>query len=574
VIHHSNPSGVIDTSVPRAPTTSPENLPVSARLVRTRKHRRPSGEPPPLPRQLNASGKWWLALAGAVLAFWILVAATHGFRVTVDVVDHRILTWFAARRSSGLTPVMKDVGLLATSLGVQLIWWANALVLLIWRRWRHLFVWIGAMWLVSTLTEIAAVVIQHPRPVGVELIGNWQGFAMPSRPMAVLAAALVGTVYSMAPKGRIRSIAKWAATAVLVFTLVSRLYLAQDTPSAALFATVIGVALPLAIFRLCAPNDVAPITYHRGRAAHLDVTGRRGEAIINALQDQLGVIAIKVEPFGLEGSGGSTPLRVCVKGDPDTYLFCKLYAANHVRSDRWYKLGRTLLYGRLEDEASFNSVRRLVQYEDYALRVLHAAGLPVPQPFGIVEITPEREYLLVTEFFDGAREIGDSPVDEAIIDQGLLVVRRLWEGGLAHRDIKPANLLVRDGRLLLIDSAFAEVRPSPWRQAVDLGNMMLVLALRTSPPQVYDRAREYFSDAEIAEAFAATRGLTMPSQLRRMIRQQGRDLHGEFTRLPPSPVPPIKIQRWSVRRVALTISVAIGVLLTVLIAIQLLGSPL
>ena len=39
--------------------------------------------------------------------------------------------------------------------------------------------------------------------------------------------------------------------------------------------------------------------------------------------------------------------------------------------------------------------------------------------------------------------------------------------------------------------------------------------------------------SEIAEAFAATRGLTMPSQLRRMIREQGRDLHAEFTRLLP-----------------------------------------
>ncbi len=80
-------------------------------------------------------------------------------------------------------------------------------------------------------------------------------------------------------------------------------------------------------------------------------------------------------------------------------------------------------------------------------------------------------------------------VDESLIDQGLCIVRRLWEAGLAHRDIKPANLLVRDGRMLLIDSAFAEVRPSPWRQAVDLGNMMLVLALRSDVRTVYDRAR-------------------------------------------------------------------------------------
>jgi serine/threonine protein kinase len=123
--------------------------------------------------------------------------------------------------------------------------------------------------------------------------------------------------------------------------------------------------------------------------------------------------------------------------------------------------------------------------------------------------------------------------------------------GLAHRDIKPANLLVREGRMLLIDVAFVEARPSPWRQAVDLANMMLCLALRSSPEQVYRRALAQFSADEIGEGFAAARGLALPSQLRRMLREKGHDLHAEFVRLLPSPPQPIRIQRWSARRVGL-----------------------
>jgi hypothetical protein len=105
--------------------------------------------------------------------------------------------------------------------------------------------------------------------------------------------------------------------------------------------------------------------------------------------------------------------------------------------------------------------------------------------------------------------------------------------------------------MLLIDVAFVEARPSPWRQAVDLANMMLCLALRCGPEQVYRRALELFTVEEITEGFAAARGLALPSQLRHMLRAQGRDLHAEFVRLLPSPPQPIRIQRWSARRVGL-----------------------
>jgi hypothetical protein len=94
------------------------------------------------------------------------------------------------------------------------------------------------------------------------------------------------------------------------------------------------------------------------------------------------------------------------------------------------------------------------------------------------------------------------------------------------------------------------------------------LATRSSPEQVYRRARLVFNDDEIAEAFAATSGITMPSQLRRMMRVQGRDLHAEFLRLLPERPEPISTQHWSIRRVGLLTAVLGGGLLVLLMVVS------
>jgi membrane-associated phospholipid phosphatase/tRNA A-37 threonylcarbamoyl transferase component Bud32 len=539
----------------------------STRITPTGRRRRPSGEAPPLPRAL-ITGRYWLAATGLVVLLWLAALASSTTSNYILGFDLSLLDWVVRLRTDALTEVMQTAHALGSRWTIRVLFWATVLVLLVFRRFRHLFVFVGAVVGVIALSSLLVYLFMRPRPLGAEILGHWTGAAHPSRPVAVVTATLVGMLYSLVPPGRLRQLGKLGVAVLVAVLSVSLVYLGVHGPTDVVFGVIIGVTIPLVAFRMLTPNEVFPVTWHRGQTAHLDVGGRRGQAIHQALEEQLGIQVVELKPFGLSGSAGSTPLRVCAKGDPNSYLFAKLYAGSHLRADRWYKLGRTLLYGRLEDEKPFNTVRRLVQQEDYALRLMHGAGVRSPEPFGIVEITPEREYLVVAEFFDDAVEVGEAEVDEAIIDDGLRIIRRLWDAGLAHRDIKPANLLVRHGRVHLIDVFFAEVRPSPWRQAVDLANMMLVLATRSSPEQVYRRARLQFNDDEIAEAFAATSGITMPSQLRKAMREQGRDLHAEFLRLLPQWTPPVSIQRWSVRRVGLMAGVALLALLALLAALS------
>ncbi|MFL6225077.1 MAG: phosphatase PAP2 family protein, partial [Actinomycetes bacterium] len=531
---------------------------------RGRRRRRPTGEPPPLPRHLESTGVGWMVAAVLLIILTLLVftAGRYGRGVSFAVVDDWVVQRLAAVRTPGLTTLMRAVtGLLGSIWTVKVLAWTTIVVLVVYKRYRHLIVGVLSVQATSLLAIALSAAVRRPRPFGVETDGVWAGWAMPSRPVAFLSAIGVTMLYSLVPKGRWRQAGKWVVTALVALLAFARMYLGVDTPSDVLVGAALGVTVPLLAFRWFAPGDAFPVSYHRGRSAHLDVGGARGQAIRRALSDQLGLEIEEVKPFGLSGSAGSTPLRITVAGDPPTILFGKLYARSHLRADRWYKLGRELLYGRLEDEKPFHTVRRLVQQEDYALSLMQRAGLPSPTPYGFVELTPEREYLLVTEFFDGATELGEAEVDDQTIDDGLGIIRKLWDNGLAHRDIKPANLLVRDGRMLLIDVAFVEARPSPWRQAVDLANMMLCLALRGDPARVYERALRQFTVAEITEGFAAARGLALPSQLRRMLKAQGRDLHDEFVRLLPVPPEPVSIQRWSARRIGLLAIATVVVIL-------------
>jgi len=516
------------------------------------RRRRPSGEPPPLPRHINQSLRWYLLLGGIAGALWagLSVPVVLGLITRGDLV---VLHAVAAVRTAWLTQVMLHVNGLASPWTARLAAFGTIAVLVVFRRFRHLAAYLAITLAAVLLISAMALEIGRMRPAGIEILGPWQGYSQPSRPVATLALALIGMLYTLVPAGRWRNRGKWVAAIVLAALCVARLYLAVDHPTDQVTALIVAWPLAVVGFWLVVPNDAFPISYRGGRKAHLDIGGRRGAAIVTALDHQLGLTVTGVEPFGLEASAGSTPLRVQVRA-PDggqATLFGKLYALSHLRSDRWYKLTRTVVYGRLEDEKPFSTVRRLVEYEDHLLRLMRDAGLPAPRPYGFVEITPEREYLIVMEFFDGAHDMSRAEVDDRVIDDALRVVRRMWDAGIAHRDIKPSNILVRDGRVLLIDVAFAAVRPTPWRQAVDLANMMLTLALASTPEHVYARALTVFAADDVAEAFAACRSITVPSQLRSLIRADGRDLTGRFRQLAPGRRP-VPVQLWDIRRAAVT----------------------
>jgi tRNA A-37 threonylcarbamoyl transferase component Bud32/membrane-associated phospholipid phosphatase len=532
--------------------------------------RRPAGGRERAPFRLGAVGWAWLALVVVAGASWGLATA-RGSPILLDRFDDEVLRGAEAARSRVTTDLAYAFALLGSGWVIFALRWGTIGVLAWYRRGRQLVTFVGAILILRIGVAVLTAAISRPTPLGVHSLAGWQG-SSPSPETAALAVTLVGMAYSLVPQGTMR---RWAfAGSAVAVTLLSaaRIELGQDRPTDDLFGAIFGAAVAVLAFRIFCPDEIFPVTYaRRGRAAHLEIDKEREGAIRTALDEQAGVELVSIEPIGEESSGASTPLRLEVRDQESgrtSTRFAKLYSSTHLRADRWYKLGRTVLYGELEDEATFESVRRLVEYEDYMLRLMNEAGVPTVEPRGFLEVVSDREYLLMTSFVDAEEIDPETRLSDAAIDEGLQAVHRMWDHGLSHRDVKPGNVLVRGDEIYVIDVAFGQMRPSPWRQSVDLANMMLVLGIAAGAKRVYARATERFSPEEIGEAFAAAQGPAIPRQLRQMLKDEAPDLIDEFRSLAPEHEP-IAIQRWSVRRVTLTARTVLVVLaLAALVAVN------
>lgn len=527
----------------------------------TGRRRRPSGEKAPLPRELSYGGRAWLVAGLGMILIWLSLFAAPATTSWWTERDLTILDWLVDLRTDAGIAAAKFFNWFTSEGVVRFLRIATLVALSVVRRWRHFFAVILAIALVEVSLDALADSIGRIRPT-VEILGPWDGPSHPSVPVASLAVTAMAMSLALVPKGTWRGVSMWVLGTIVVAAALSRMYLGIDHPTDGFVSVLFAPAVAFVLFRWFAPNSVFPVTWELGVKAHLDVSGSRGDAIHKAFQEQLGVQVLDIELFNPVHSGGSTPLRIRVAGSDakgDTFLFAKLYSQTHLNSDWWYKLGRSILYGALEDEVRFTSVRRLVEYEDYIQRVMVGCGVPTARPIAIVEITPEREYLLVNEFLHDASDLSSVNLTQKMMDEALRAVRIMWDGGLAHRDIKPSNVMVHRGNVVLIDVSFGMVRPSPWRQAVDLANMMLLLALKSDVETVYERALLHFAPTDIAEAFAATRSVTIPSQTRSMIaehkRATGIDIVEEFQDITPFREP-IAIQRWSPQRIVRTLAVA------------------
>src|ERR1700755_3326197 len=232
-----------------------------------------------LPHPVRVTTPAWLVLAVVVLPCAFVISAHPPWLGLGDRTNTRFLRLLAEVRTPWLTDVARAIKAAGSGWGVTVLGLSVVALTMIFRRWRHLLVFLGSLFFLEIVGQWIYFGLSRPRPYGILIIGSWGGYSAPSPPVAVLTLFLMGAVYCRVVPGRPRAGAKAVVVAVVVLFCLARVYLAVDHPDDALFAVAFGVAIPVTAFRWFTPNAVFPVVYRRGRTAHVDVGGRRGDAI-------------------------------------------------------------------------------------------------------------------------------------------------------------------------------------------------------------------------------------------------------------------------------------------------------
>ena len=133
-----------ETEVVTSPNGSDGLLPGSA-VHRTRRQRRPTGTPPPLPHPFAVSTAAWLVLGSMVLAGAFLASQHTPWLRIDDRASTSVLRLLAGMRTPWLTDVASGINSAGSGWGATVLGLSVVALTMAFRRWRHLLVFFGSV---------------------------------------------------------------------------------------------------------------------------------------------------------------------------------------------------------------------------------------------------------------------------------------------------------------------------------------------------------------------------------------------------------------------------------------------
>src|SRR5262249_47907699 len=147
------------------------------RLSRSSRQRRPTGAPPPLPRPIGRSGKLLLLLVVLALACNVVVAHSANLGRFIEQLDTDFLPLLASARTAWLVSLARGIKSAGSGWFVTVLGVGTLVLLMVFRRWRHLLVYLGSMLILVAAGSSLYWAVTRPRPYGVTIVAPWSGFS-------------------------------------------------------------------------------------------------------------------------------------------------------------------------------------------------------------------------------------------------------------------------------------------------------------------------------------------------------------------------------------------------------------
>ncbi len=88
-----------------------------------------------------------------------------------------MLRLFARARTPWLTDVANGISAAASGWEATVIGLSAVVLIIAFRRWRHLLVFLCSLFLLEVATTLITAETTRPRPYGVLIIGRWTGYS-------------------------------------------------------------------------------------------------------------------------------------------------------------------------------------------------------------------------------------------------------------------------------------------------------------------------------------------------------------------------------------------------------------
>ena len=245
------------------------------------RRRRPSGEPPPLPREINRAAYAWLAAFAFFVVIWLSIFLSDGPARVITEWDLAVMDPLVEDRAEWLSSASRIVNGFATHWLTPILAWSTLLVALWFRRVRHVLLLIAALSLINGTVNLVAAKGDATATAGGRdhrRLGGIRAAVTPDRsPRRGVRGGRVqprtsGAATNRLHRGGGRSWWWWASL---------RSTPRSTTRADVLAGATVGVAFALLLYLTVAPDAVFPISYGKaevGPSRHHRSPRRRDRA--------------------------------------------------------------------------------------------------------------------------------------------------------------------------------------------------------------------------------------------------------------------------------------------------------